>query len=73
MNIKQYKIANLLSYQVDELKRILPNDIITFMPNPNAPHFHDAYAGLNETEYEILDKLGYSIDTHIIVGIQGNL
>jgi hypothetical protein len=68
MNIQQYRISNLLGYQVDELKRILQPDIITFVPNPQAPHFHDAYAGLNSTEYEILERLGYSIQKHIIIG-----
>jgi hypothetical protein len=68
MKIQQYKISNLLGYQIDELKKILQPDIITFVPNQQAPHFHDAYAGLNSTEYEILERLGYSIQKHIIIG-----
>jgi hypothetical protein len=71
-SVYKYKIVNLLSYQVAEIKKVLREDILTIVQNRENPHFFDIYAGLNISEYEIVHNLGYCIHRHTTVG-EGNL
>lgn len=68
MSLQRYKICNLLSYQVHQVKKILDEDGVTVVQKTDRPHFHDIYVGLNETELDILRELGYSVSKYVAIG-----
>ena len=68
MNLLNYRIENVLSYQTEELKRILGENTITFINKNEKPYFYDAYVGLTPTEVESLTNLGYVLVKNVLIG-----
>ncbi len=69
MPIQRYKISNLLYYQVRNLEGMLDEGVLTVINNFDKPHFFDAFAGLNDSEVDILSNLGFCLTKHVALSI----
>ncbi len=69
MPIQRYRISNLMSYQVQELQGMLAEGVLTVIQNFDKPHFYDAFAGLNDSELDILSNLGFCVTKHVALSV----
>ncbi len=67
MSIVRYKISSLLSYQVEEIKKMVGGEVVV-SPKKDAQFYYSAFVALTQCEVDILTGLGFCVTKHAAVG-----